>query len=362
MVRALLFVVFFAAACSQGTLIQGRIEGLREIVDQAERNGAYNCAPRELALAQAHLDFAQTELEQGNPVRAEEHWTVAEPNAHAAFRMSPAARCSPRGVIVSRPGDRDGDGNPDNTDECPDDPEDYDAYEDENGCPDDQDQDGDGLPDARDLCVVDPEDADGYLDGDGCPELDNDVDGLADANDRCANEPEDLDGFSDTDGCPDPDNDADSVTDVDDRCPNEPGPPADQGCPRVYQDVQVTATHIRITQTIHFEFNRAVIRSQSFGILNTVAQVMRDYPDVTVEVQGHTDNRGSDSYNLDLSHRRAGAVRDYLIAQGIPPARLTSQGYGESRPIESNRTNTGRAANRRVEFVRTDAGARQAVP
>src|SRR6185503_10866853 len=112
----------------------------------------------------------------------------------------------------------------------------------------------------------------------------------------------------DADGCPDLDNDGDNIQDATDRCPNEPGPPEEGGCPRVYRDVEITSTGIVIHQTIYFEFNRAVIRSVSFPILNTVAQVMRDFPDITIEVQGHTDDRGRDEYNMRLSQERADAV------------------------------------------------------
>jgi outer membrane protein OmpA-like peptidoglycan-associated protein len=350
------------AGCAAGTSLRGKITGVRDVVEQARRNGAYACAPRELALAEAHLTFAETELSQGDPIRAAEHYTLAEPNARAAFRLSPPERCAPRGVVVQarpRPGDRDGDGLLDPDDECPDDPEDHDGFEDQDGCPEDQDSDGDGIPDSRDACVLEPEDADGYLDTDGCPELDNDLDGILDEADRCANDPEDPDGFQEPDGCPDLDNDGDGLTDVQDRCPNEPGPREEQGCPRVYQDVEVTSTSIRIHQKIFFEFDRAVIRPVSFPILDTVAQVMRDFPDITIEVQGHTDSRGNDAYNERLSGERANAVREYLVQRGISASRLTSRGYGESRPIDSNRTSSGRAANRRVEFIRTDQAALQ---
>ncbi len=350
--------------CSRAATLQGRIDGLRDIVDQAERNGAYRCAPRELAIAQANLDFAEVELAQGSVDRADYHFNLAEPNGRAAFRLSPAARCSPRGVEIERPepapGDRDGDGILDPDDQCPDDPEDFDAYEDEDGCPEDQDQDGDGNPDTTDACPVEPEDGDGYLDEDGCPEPDNDLDGLTDQGDRCPNEPEDLDGFQDADGCPDLDNDGDTIPDATDNCPNEPGPPDEQGCPRVYQDVEVTSTGIVIHQRIYFEYDRAVIRDISFPILNTVAQVLRDFPDITIEIQGHTDDRGSDEYNLRLSGERAESVRTYLQGQGIASHRLSARGYGETRPIDTNRTEAGRATNRRVEFVRTDAVAQRA--
>lgn len=353
-------------ACHRASMVEGRIAGLRDIVEQAERNGAYHCAPRELALAKAHLDFAEDELGQGDPVRADDHYSIAEPNARAAFRLSPADRCAPRGVVVARrpepqprPGDQDGDGILDPDDSCPEQPEDFDAFEDTDGCPDDQDLDGDGVPDARDLCPTEAEDADGRMDADGCPDVDDDMDGVPDTSDRCVIEPEDRDGFQDENGCPDPDNDGDSTLDVDDQCPDEPGPADERGCPRVYQNVQVTATAIRITQKVHFATNRARILPDSFELLNTVAQVLRDFPEVTVEIQGHTDSRGRDRYNMDLSNRRANAVRDYLLRQNIGPERMTARGYGETRPIESNDTRDGRAANRRVEFRRTDAAAEE---
>ena len=351
-----------ALGCGRAATLSGRIDGLRAVVEQAERNGAYRCAPRELAIAQSNIDFAETEMAQGNMDRAESHFALAEPNGRAAFRLSPASRCAPRDVAIERPpapGDRDGDGILDPDDQCPDDPEDFDGYQDEDGCPDDQDTDGDGQPDSTDTCPVEPEDPDDYQDADGCPEPDNDLDTLVDAGDRCPLEPEDVDGHADADGCPDPDNDGDTIPDTSDRCPNEPGPADEQGCPRVYQDVEVTSTGIVIHQTVYFEFNRAVIRSQSFPLLDTVAQVMRDFPDITVEVQGHTDDRGRDDYNLRLSGERAEAVRQYLIQRGIPASRMTAQGYGETRPIASNRAAPGRAQNRRVEFVRTDPSAQQ---
>lgn len=221
------------------------------------------------------------------------------------------------------------------------------------------DRDGDGIPDDDDQCADEPEDQDGFQDDDGCPDPDNDADGVPDTDDACPNDAEDQDGHEDADGCPDLDNDGDNIPDTSDRCPNEPGPADEQGCPRVYRDVEVTSTGIVIHQTVYFEFNRAVIRPQSFPLLDTVAQVMRDFPDITVEVQGHTDDRGRDEYNLRLSGERAEAVRQYLIQAGIAAERMTSRGYGESRPIDSNRTAAGRARNRRVEFVRTDPAAQQ---
>ena len=346
-----------ALGCARVTDLRGRIDGLHDILEQVERNGAYDCAPRELALARAHLAFATQELAQGDVAIAEDHVIIAQPNVRAAFTLSPASRCSPRGVAIEQPGDRDGDGILDPDDACPDVPEDFDGVDDEDGCPEDDDLDGDGILDSVDLCVAEAEDADGQSDADGCPDPDDDFDGVLDGEDRCRIDPEDRDGFQDEDGCPDPDNDGDSTMDTDDRCPDEPGPADEQGCPRVYEDVEVTTTHIRIHQKIHFAFNRARIRSVSFPILNTVTQVLKDYPDIRVEIQGHTDSRGSDSYNERLSDQRARAVLEYLVSKGISESRLTSRGYGESRPLESNSTDDGRARNRRVEFLRTDPAA-----
>ena len=134
-------------------------------------------------------------------------------------------------------GDRDGDGIKDDVDKCPDEPEDFDGFEDEDGCPD-PDNDSDGILDVDDKCPNEPEDKDGFEDEDGCPDgdkNDRDGDGILDDVDKCPDEPEDIDGFEDEDGCPDPDNDKDGILDVDDLCPNEPedkdGFEDEDGCP-----------------------------------------------------------------------------------------------------------------------------------
>lgn len=359
-----LSLVALLAGCAHANSLAGRIDGLNDSLDRAEQSGARACAPRELAIGRAHARFAEDELAQGHVQRAEQHYRIAEPNVNAALALSPAARCAPDGAVPApeperpaAPVDTDHDGLLDPDDRCPTDPEDMDAYEDTDGCPEDQDSDGDGHPDSRDACPADKEDVDGFEDTDGCPELDNDADAILDPADNCANDPEDADGFEDTDGCPDRDNDTDGIADLEDNCPNEAGPADNQGCPRVYQNVEVTDTHIRITQTIHFEFNQATIRSVSFPVLNVVAQVLRDFPRIRIEIQGHTDDRGNDDYNMRLSDQRAHAVRDYLIAQGIDGARLSAQGYGETRPLGPNTNGRNRALNRRVEFVRTESPA-----
>jgi outer membrane protein OmpA-like peptidoglycan-associated protein len=357
---ALVAILCTVAGCGRASLIHGRVVGTRAILEEAVEHGARNCAPREVAVAETNLEFAEDELLEGDPNRAEEHFRLADAAAHAAMRMTDPERClehdeEPPPPPPPPPGDRDGDGIIDDDDRCPDEPEDLDGNEDRDGCPESEDTDRDGLDDVRDTCPLEPEDPDGYADEDGCPEPDNDLDRVIDGGDRCPTDPEDRDGFQDEDGCPEPDNDVDSFPDVTDACPNEPGIAEENGCPRVYQDVEVTSEGIIIRQQIFFEFRRAVIRPESFGILDTVAQVLRDFADITIEIQGHTDSRGNDASNDRLSQDRAAAVREYLIRAGIDPSRMTARGYGERVPIESNSTDDGRAANRRVEFHRTDA-------
>ena len=122
--------------------------------------------------------------------------------------------------------------------------------------------------------------------------------------------------------------------------------------------IQVEKKQIKILEKVQFETGKAVIKPESFGLLNEVAAVVITNPDLgRVEVAGHTDNRGSDSYNQKLSEKRAEAVRTYLIEQGIAAERLLAVGYGETRPIDTNRTPEGREINRRVEFNLIDVAS-----
>jgi len=140
---------------------------------------------------------------------------------------------------------------------------------------------------------------------------------------------------------PPADSDHDGVTDDIDRCPNTPlGVAVDEyGCPR-----KGSVTLDGVT----FETNSATLTGQSDAVLRKVAEDLKAHPRLKVELQGHTDSVGSDAYNLKLSSRRAAAVRDYLIGQGVSPTQLTSKGYGESVPVATNKTAEGRAQNRRV--------------
>lgn len=342
------------SACDKAPNLRGRIAGLEQISAQAERDGALRCAPRELALSRAYTQFAQMELRKGSVSQAEDYVRRAELNAKAAQLQSPREHCADHSA--SGPDDRDGDGYPNKVDSCPDEAEIFQGFEDHDGCPDDPDTDGDGIPDSLDACTLSPEDIDQYLDEDGCPDLDNDFDTIPDRADGCPLEPEDIDGYEDQDGCPELDNDHDTVPDVSDECPNTPGQTESDpiGCPIKPALVVVTDCEVKILEQIHFDYNKASIKRDSYPVLDAVFDVLTRNPSIQLEVQGHTDSRGSDSYNRQLSDQRASAVLQYLVSRGIGPDRLQSNGYGEERPIVENDTDTNRALNRRVQFIRTE--------
>jgi large repetitive protein len=225
----------------------------------------------------------------------------------------------------------------------------------------DRDSDGDGLLDRQDRCVLEPEDKDQFEDDDGCPDPDNDNDGLLDAVDQCPLQPEDKDSFEDDDGCPDPDNDRDTVLDGDDRCPLVPGVPEERGCSKV----RVEDGRIVILDRVEFATNKDVILEASEPLLLEVGATLKVNPQIKrVRVEGHTDSRGRDAANLDLSRRRAASVARWLVAHDIASERLQAYGCGETIAIDSNDTDAGRQANRRVEFHIVDpaptAGARTA--
>ena len=252
--------------------------------------------------------------------------------------------------------DNDQDGLLDVVDACPNRAEDLDGFEDEDGCPD-EDNDQDGLLDERDRCADSPEDFDGFEDEDGCPDLDNDLDGILDDEDACHDEAEDFDGFEDEDGCPDEDNDRDSILDVVDLCPNDQEIfnefEDEDGCPdEVDGDlIAWTTERILLGEEIYFDTDRAKIQERSRPVLRALAEFLEAHPEIElVEIQGHTDDRGTQEWNMDLSWRRAQNVRRYLRRRGIDPKRLVLRGYGKLRPFGSERDEASRARNRRVEF------------
>jgi OOP family OmpA-OmpF porin len=353
----LLLVLAVTSSACAGVELEGQVRGIRNVIKSARENGAYRCAPRELALAEFNARAAEDELKQGHYFRAKRHVAYADRNAKEAFQLSPREKCAPRVDIVAPPPppppvaevkilDTDGDGIPDDIDKCPTEPEDKDGFQDEDGCPD-LDNDGDNVPDVSDKCPTEPEDLDGYEDADGCPDDDNDRDGLVDKEDKCPNEP----GPRENVGCPDKDRDGDTVVDRLDKCPDEPGPPDNQGCPKKFTLVEVKQDKIEIKQKIFFATAKSRILPRSFPVLNQVVEALRAYPKIRVRIEGHTDIRGGHRYNMRLSDARAASVRSYLVEHGIEDSRLESRGYGPDQPIATNKTAAGREQNRRVEFM-----------
>lgn len=221
----------------------------------------------------------------------------------------------------------------------------------------DTDSDGDGYPDTVDACPNAAEDGKDPKPNDGCPApQDSDGDGIVDAKDKCPDQAEDFDSLADEDGCPEDDLDQDKVKDEVDRCPEEPGPPnADpekNGCPTL---TKVTADGmVSLLQPIEFERGKASIKPSSFPILQEVATLMEARENIKIQVQGHTDNIGSRDYNLRLSKERAASVLAHLVKLGIDDSRLSSEGFGPDKPVDTNQSAEGRSHNRRVDFVIVD--------
>ena len=282
--------------------------------------------------------------------------------------------------------DNDGDGVVDSEDAAPDQPEDVDGFQDADGAPD-PDNDQDGVADGLDRCPLAPETPNGWEDGDGCPDEvpDSDGDGVDDLQDACRERAEDGDGFADEDGCPDADNDQDGVADALDRCPDQSGPGENGGCPDTDRDndtvvdrldncpdkagtpeeqgcverqwVAITGARVEMLETLQFRGGGNALSRDARALIAQVANVLAAHPEIAlVQVQGHTDDRGSADLNLALSQRRAEAVVDYLVELGIDRARLEAKGFGEARPVADNARPAGRRKNRRVEFVIVQGG------
>lgn len=294
--------------------------------------------------------------------------------------------------------DNDGDGVPDSAEQCPDQAEDKDGWQDSDGCPE-NDNDKDGVIDGEDNC---PQQAGEPAYG-GCPAPDRDNDGVADATDLCPDvhgkvelvgcPDKDNDGVEDEkdecpsdagqkpSGCPDQDSDGvvdlfdlcpaqagtaelngcadtdkDGIADPDDKCPSEAeiinGVDDGDGCPdQGKMLVTITKDKIEIAETVFFDSGKATIQKRSFALLDQLALVMRAHPEVKkIVIEGHTDDQGVDARNLELSRKRAASVVSYLEGKSIGAERLSSDGFGESKPIESNKTKLGREKNRRVEI------------
>jgi outer membrane protein OmpA-like peptidoglycan-associated protein len=226
--------------------------------------------------------------------------------------------------------DTDGDKIIDKDDACPDTA----GLAQFNGCPD---TDGDGVADKDDAC---PEEA-GLVALGGCP--DKDGDGIADKSDKC---PE-VKGPKENGGCPWPDRDGDKVLDKDDKCPDVAGTVANQGCPEVTEEAIKRLNDY--AKTILFDTAKSSFQKQTYPVLEAITSILKEYPYSNFSIEGHTDSDGKDAANQKLSEDRAAAVKGYLVEHGIATSRLTSAGYGETKPIDSNKTKAGKANNRRVE-------------
>lgn len=233
--------------------------------------------------------------------------------------------------------DSDGDGITDHLDECPNEA----GLAEFNGCPD---TDGDGVPDQLDECPT----VAGLKALKGCPDADGD--GVADHLDECPNEA----GPAANKGCPWPDTDGDGVLDKDDKCPDVPGTVANNGCPEIKPNVEKMKQLNEYARTILFDTGKATFKKESQQTLEAMNAIFKEFPEATFVIEGYTDSVGAAKSNQLLSERRANAVKDWLIANGIDKDRLTAKGFGEENPIDSNDTAGGRTNNRRVEVKLTN--------
>lgn len=177
---------------------------------------------------------------------------------------------------------------------------------------------------------------------------DSDGDGVTDDKDKCPNTPKGR--KVNAEGC-EIDTDGDGLVDGVDKCPTVYAKTPD-GCPAPAPEPKPTpAPKKLILEGVNFDYDKATLRPEAAATLDQMAETLKEWGDIKVEVAGHTDSRGRDAYNQRLSARRANAVRDYLIGKGIDADRLSAKGYGESMPVADNNTEEGRYKNRRVELV-----------
>ncbi|MFD1064002.1 OmpA family protein [Winogradskyella litorisediminis] len=228
--------------------------------------------------------------------------------------------------------DTDGDGIDDSKDNCPK----VSGLKSLNGCPD---ADGDGITDKNDQCPNIP----GITTFNGCPDTDNDD--IIDLRDKC---PETA-GPRENYGCPWPDTDSDGVPDKDDKCPTEAGTAANNGCKEFTQKEQLLIN--QYARVILFNPGRTELKEESKINLQDIVVIMKNNLSTRFFINGYTDSIGSKELNLELSKKRALAVKDYLVLNGISPNRLKAQGFGEENPIATNMVIEGRRKNRRVEIV-----------
>jgi len=260
-------------------------------------------------------------------------------------------RCpdTPKGATVDVngcPTDSDGDRVWDGLDDCPNTPKG--AKVDAKGCP--MDSDGDGVFDGIDQCPDTPKGA--TVDAKGCP-MDSDGDGVFDGLDQCPNTPKGA--TVDAKGCT-TDSDGDGVVDGLDQCPNTPaGLKVDaNGCPIevTEKETELLDTGMIRLQNVNFETGKADLLPESFAALDEVGGILIKWPQLKIEIGGHTDSRGTAAKNQILSEHRAQSVKDYLTNKfsGLDASQLSVRGYGFSKPLVRNTTALNMAKNRRVEF------------
>jgi len=285
MMLTLATVMLALAGCDTAVILKTQIEQKKATLTEIEMQGAKICAPKEYAAAEAHLDFAQEEWNERDYIECQDHLVIVQQKIDSAKKW--LTNC-----VEQLPPDKDGDGILDDVDKCPDEPEDKDAFEDE----------------------------------DGCPDPDNDKDGILDAADKCPNEAEVVNGSEDEDGCPD----EQTTIETD--------------------NIKVEGDEIKLKRMINFETGRSDIKPESFAILYDIAEVLKKQKNWKIRIEGHTDTQGSHATNMRLSQSRADSCKMFLVQQGVDPSRLMTVGYGPDKPIGSNATSEGRAMNRRTEF------------
>ncbi len=249
--------------------------------------------------------------------------------------------------------DADNDGIIGSKDFCPDEAEDFDGFQDEDGCLD-NDNDGDKVLDLNDSCPNEAEDIDNYRDTDGCPEDDNDLDSILDLKDLCPNEAEDIDSFEDEDGCPDKDNDADGILDLIDNCPNEAedlnGVNDEDGCPDGVGVIGTDGYYLLADEI--FSPNSSKIKIEGKKYLDDLMAIIQQSSNKKWRIEGHMDSSGDTRFLRTLSLERAKAVLEYFTYfGGLKRENFKVFGLGDKNPVADNKTEEGRKRNRRVEIV-----------
>jgi outer membrane protein OmpA-like peptidoglycan-associated protein len=316
--------------------VKGEMNSMNRILVNAQAGIGYDIAVTPSTSRTRFLvsPFVAYQPHWGQDPRKVETWEVATVRAGIAFKFGTGRELTPPPPPMPVITDRDGDGIPDADDKCPD----LRGLAALQGCPD---RDGDGIADGDDKCP----DVAGIARYQGCPVPDTDKDGINDELDKCPTVP----GVSRYMGCPIPDTDGDGINDEEDKCINDKGPASNFGCPVISEEIIRKVN--RAAENIFFVSNSDKLMAKSFPKLNEVVTILTENPSLKVSIEGHTDDVGKDDVNQTLSDDRAAAVKAYLVSKGIAENRLTSAGYGETKPVADNKTAAGRAKNRRVEMI-----------